>query len=346
MALSDLPVAVDCMGGDLGISVQVEGAIAALNKYQIKTILVGPEVQLREKIIELGGKVSDFLIHHADQIITMEDSPVRAVRKKPNSSLCKAFELVRDDVAGSVISSGNSGAMMAAGRFICGLIPGIERPAISAMMPKPGNLPGTIMLDAGANVDCTADHLVQFAIMGSVYCAYIQGIKNPRVALLSNGSEPTKGTDVVRAAAATLGNLKEINYIGYAEGRDIPTDFADVVVCDGFVGNLVLKSMEGAVKMVFDELRFEADQDIFSKMTLWLSKGIFKRMFERKFSYKYHACAPLLGLSKLGLVCHGSSDAVAVENAIFRASDLQKKDMIQGITRSLHQHEDLILKIS
>lgn len=330
-----LPIAVDTTGGDLGVSVQVKGAVEAYKDFGIKSILVGPESELKSHISSLGAESYPLEIVHASETIQMDESPVKAVRKKPDSSLCVAYNLVKEEKASAIISAGNTGAMMAAGRFICGLQVGIERPAIATLIPCAGGTKRNIILDAGANVDCHVHHLVQFALMGAIYYTSLFRDENPRVGLLSNGSEESKGNDLVRAASQKLKNTDGINYIGYVEGRDVPRDVVDVVVCDGFVGNIVLKSMEGCVRLVADQLKHESEKGLFKKLSLGISKGILKNMFKNQFDYSAYGGAPLLGLTKLALVLHGSSDERAVKNAIRAAENFSALEMVDKIGKAL-----------
>jgi glycerol-3-phosphate acyltransferase PlsX len=337
---STLPCAVDTMGGDLGLSVQVEGAVSAFKEFGAKSILVGPKEELSQKLDSLGAKNHPISIHHAPDVITMEDSPVRAVRRKPEASLCVAFGLLRDGLASSVLSSGNSGAMMAAGRLICGLLPGIERPAIATLIPTAGGGNPNVVLDSGANVDCHAQNLVQFAVMGSIYYASLFGDSRPRVGILSNGTEPSKGNDITRGAALFLSQMESINYVGYVEGRDIAQNIADIVVCDGFIGNVVLKTMEGMVKLIGQELKNESRKGLLEKLGLALSKPALRRIFVERFDHSAQGGAPLLGLNKLALVLHGSSDSRSVKNALHIAENFAKNRMTEKIAAALTNLDD------
>ncbi len=340
---SDLPVAVDATGGDKGLDVQVEGAVAAFQEFGVRSILVGPESELRAKLEVLRASQLPIEVQHAPHTIGMDESPTRAVRRKPDSSLCVAYNLVKSGRASSIISSGNSGAMMAAGNIICGLLPGIERPAIATLIPVGGNNPPNVILDVGANVDCHARNLIQFAVMGAVYYTSLFNLEKPKVALLSNGTEESKGNDVIRAAAVLLRQLDSIRYVGYVEGRDIATPTANVIVCDGFVGNVVLKAMEGCVRLIADELLHEGQKGFIRKLGLGLSRGVFKEVFLERFDYTTYGGAPLLGLRKLALVLHGASDARAVKNAIRIADTFARARMNEKIALELSLLEELSL---
>lgn len=337
---SELPVAVDSTGGDRGIKVQVEGAVAAFQEFGARSILIGPEEVLKNELDAAGGAQLPIEIVHAPDTIAMDESPTRAVRRKPDSSLCVVCRLVKSGRASSVISSGNSGALMAAGRIIFGLLPGIERPAIATLIPIAGGKLPNIILDSGANVDSHARNLVQFAIMGSVYFSSLLKVDRPKVALLSNGSEPSKGTDVIRGAAMVLSQLESINYIGYVEGRDIPAEKTNVIVCDGLVGNVVLKAMEGCVRLVYDELIHEGQKGLIRRLGLALSRGVYRHVFGHRFDPTAHGGSPLLGLKRLALVLHGASDARAVKNAVRVADTFARAKMTEKIALELASLED------
>ena len=339
---SSLPVAIDATGGDKGLDVQVEGAIMAYKEFGARSILVGPEEELKSKLELSGGKYFPISIRNATETIEMDESPVRAVRRKPDSSLCVAYKLVNVGQASSIISAGNTGAMMAAGRILCGLLPGIERPAIATLIPVAGEGSPNVILDSGANVDCSAHNLVQFAVMGAIYYKTLFGDEHPKVGVLSNGAEESKGNDVTRAAASILKERANINYVGYVEGRDVPKQIADVIVCDGFVGNVLLKAMEGSVTLILEQLKHESKKGIRRKLGLGLSKGMYKEVFKEKFNYSAYGGAPLLGLTKLALVLHGSSDSRAVKNAIRIADEFAEKQMVKNIAQALAQLEEAL----
>lgn len=340
--IDDLPCAVDTTGADLGIAVQVEGAVMACREFGCRSVLVGPEQDLKAMVDSLGASDLPISIEHAPETITMDESPVRAVRRKPQSSLCVAYGLLQRGLVSSVISAGNSGAMMAAGRMIVGLLPGIERPAIAALIPGIGNGRPNCILDSGANVDCHTQNLVQFAVMGAVYYHCLFDVEQPSVALLSNGTEASKGNDITRGAAALLSSMENMNYIGYVEGRDVPLNTANVIVCDGFVGNVLLKGMEGCARLVFEELIRESQKSLLSRLGLLLCRPVLKRLFLERFDYTAHGGAPLLGLKRLAIVLHGSSDARAVKNAIRVSRAFAKMKMVDQISSALAQLEDTL----
>lgn len=340
-----LPIALDAMGSDKGPEVMVEGAVQAAKEFDASSILVGPKEQLHAMLDSLGAKNLPVYIRHASQVIEMGDSPARAVRRKSDSSLAVAYQLLKSNEVSAMLSAGNSGAMMAAGRMICGLVPGIERPAIATIMPVPGDGKPNVILDTGANVDCHAQNLVQFGVMGSIYYNSLFDVDFPRVGLLSNGSEKSKGTDVIRAAAGTLSQLSSINYIGFVEGRDATTDSVDVIVCDGFVGNVLLKASEGVVRLVYEQLMIEAKSGILGKIGLGFLKNALKRVFAQKFDYSAYGGSPLLGLTHLAFVLHGSSDVRAVKNAIRTAHSFASSGMTQKITQEMISLDEVLASI-
>jgi glycerol-3-phosphate acyltransferase PlsX len=224
---------------------------------------------------------------------------------------------------------------MAAGLFVSGALPGVGRPAIASLIPRIGTSKPVVLLDSGANVDCHAHQLVQFALMGSFYARSVLPCDEPRVALLSNGSEASKGNDITRAAAMILSELPGIRYVGYVEGRDIPRDVADVIVCDGFIGNIVLKTMEGAVDLVLDSIKQYVEASPRGKLGMWLAKPVIKSLFRSKLDPSFYGGAPLLGLNDIAIICHGSSDARAIMNAIRVAHKFDEEALIARVSQAL-----------
>lgn len=328
-----LPIAVDAMGGDHGPSVVVNGAIAAAKEFDISAILVGDEKQLIPLLRQGDPEGSlPLTVQHASQVVGMDEAPGLAIRGKQDSSIRIAFELVSQGKASAVVSPGNTGAIMAAGVFVVGTLPGIARPAIASLIPKGGSGAPTVLLDAGANTECHAFQLVQFALMGHYYATAALGCPAPRIALLSNGTELAKGNDIIRSAAMMLSELEGINFIGYVEGRDISRDVVDVVVCDGFVGNIVLKAMEGCVALVTDSIKAVSQTSLRGKVGLWLARPVLRKVFKDKLDPSAYGGAPLLGLGQIAIKCHGSSSSRAVMNGIRVA----QRFVEQGVLSSLH----------
>ena len=331
-----LPVAVDVMGGDLGPEVVIVGAIKASESLQIPVVLVGDQNIINDVLKRNDALKSSLVsVYHAEDAYTMNDVPSRAIRARPKASMRICYDLVKEGKASSVVSTGNTGLMMAVGLFVSGVLPGIARPAIATIIPKASSDMPTVLVDSGANVDCNAEQLVQFALMGGIYARKAISCINPRVGLLSNGTESSKGSDITRAASAILADLDDINYIGYVEGRDIPRDVVDVVACDGFVGNVVLKAMEGSVELVLDSLKTLANQNFKAKLGMWLAKPTFKKLFHEKLDPSSYGGAPLLGLNHIAIVCHGASNQKAILNAIRIARKLEEGKIIEHMEKAL-----------
>jgi glycerol-3-phosphate acyltransferase PlsX len=318
--------------------VVVEGAVAAAKDFGISSILVGDETTLTPLLQSLDSSGSlPITIQHASQVVGMDEAPGLAIRGKQDSSIRVAFELVSRGVASAVVSPGNTGAIMAAGVFVSGTLPGIARPAIASLIPKGMSGTPTVLLDAGANTGCQAFQLVQFALMGHHYAKSALGCPNPRVALLSNGTELAKGNDVIRSAAMMLGEVEGINFIGYVEGRDIARDVVDVVVCDGFVGNIVLKAMEGCVTLVTDSMKAVAETSLRAKIGLWLARPVLRTVFKEKLDPSAYGGAPLLGLGQIAIKCHGSSSSRAVMNGIRVAQRFVEERVLASLHGALAQ---------
>lgn len=326
-------VAVDAMGGDNAPVVEVEGAVAAAREFGISVILVGDTDRLRHELAKHDCNGLDIVVQHAGEVVGMHDSASDAVRKKKDSSIRVAFDLVKQGQAAAVVSAGNSGATMAAGMFVLKRLKGIDRPAIAQIFPT---LRGrTLVLDVGGNVDCKAIHLVQFAIMGEVYARHVMGIEKPRIGLLSNGEEESKGNELTRETHAILKDIP-LAYTGYVEGRDIFNGTVDVVVCDGFVGNVVLKLSEGLAEAVGKMLKEEIKQSFLSKVGYLLSRNAFNN-FKKKVDYAEYGGAPLLGIDGVGMICHGGSNAKAIKNAVRFAHEYALKGVNQRMAEKLEE---------
>lgn len=330
-------VAVDAMGGDHAPDAVVEGAVQAASELGIHVILVGDREILKHQIKRRKAQDLPVSIKHASEVVEMHEHPAVAVRRKRDSSLRVAFDLVKAGEAAAAVSAGNSGAAMAVAMLVLRLLPGVERPAIAAVMPT---LKGsTVLLDVGANVDCKPLHLVQFAIMGDVYARYLLKIENPRVGVLSNGAEDSKGTDLTRATDEAL-RKSSLHYTGYVEGRDIFSGGADVIVCDGFTGNAVLKASEGVALAFSKLLKDELTASPLRKLGAFLSRGAFQAIKQRM-DYAEVGGAPLLGVNGVGLIAHGSSDARAIKNAIRAARDFAEERVNLHMLQVLEKNQDL-----
>src|ERR1700726_4914243 len=309
-----LTIAVDAMGGDYAPKREVEGAIRAAEELQIGVILVGLEDVIRAELAlhpRAGGLPIE--VHHASEFITMENSAAKAVREKKDSSIRVACRLVRDGVAQGVVSAGNTGAVMATAKIVQGVIRGVTRPALAGAFPSLTGSP-VVLLDVGANVDCKPEMLAQFAVMGEIYSRIIFHNPSPRVGLLSIGEEEHKGNELTRAVTPLLKGLP-LNFIGNVEGRDIYSGIADVVVCDGFIGNVALKVSEGLVEMIKNMLHESLAATVTRKIGYVLSQAAY-RDFRKRVDYSEYGGAPLLGVKGVSIICHGRSNANAIKNAI------------------------------
>ncbi|SES74440.1 phosphate acyltransferase PlsX [Anaerobranca gottschalkii] len=323
-------IALDVMGGDNAPQAPILGGVEALKTdSELYIYFVGPVQAIKEQLSKLDIEKLEgrYEIIDAQEVITNDDKPVEAVRRKKDSSLVKAVTLVKEGKANSVVTAGNTGAFMAAGYFILGRIKGISRPALAPIFPAQGGK-HTVVLDIGANMDATAENLLQYGKMGSIYAQRVFNIKNPKVGLLNVGVEEGKGNEVTKAAYDLLKNDPSINFIGNVEARDVPMGVADVIVCDGFVGNVMLKFMEGLASSIFASLKEELTRGVFRTIGAMLLKPAFKD-FKKKMDYSEHGGAPLLGVKGACIKSHGSSDAKAIKNAILK----QGKGMIEVLEK-------------
>lgn len=324
-------IAVDAMGGDYSPISEVAGAVMASQRWGCRMTLVGDETLLRTELAKHATAGLDIQIQHASEVVGMEDSASDVVRKKKDSSIRVAFDLVKSGAAHAVVSTGNSGATMAAGMFVLKRVEGIDRPAIGTLLPNIKNM--TLVLDMGANVDCKPLNLKQFAIMGSLYMQHVAGVNKPRVGLLSNGEEEKKGTELTREAHRLL-QTTALNYVGNVEGGDIFNGSVDVVVCDGFVGNVLLKVSEGLAIAMTSMLRTELEGRFLSKVGALLSRSSFQA-FKKKVDPSEYGGAPLLGLAGTGVVCHGKATPLAIAIAIRQAQDFAGIRIEEKLAQSL-----------
>ncbi len=352
-------IALDAMGGDFLAIPNLQGAFAAVDKAvsdgkDLKVFLCGPsekilsslseaaaentqEPQFRIQIPKFEKFLADGLLEIVDctQIVDMAESPSTAIRQKKDSSLAKAFQLVKNGQAGAMISAGNSGAVMAFGISLLGRLPEVKRPAILCHFPSTTGI--TVLLDAGANVDCTVEQLYQFAVMGLTYFRSVFDKKDVRVALMNIGEEEGKGNEVVKATHAILKDKMKENYFGFVEGRDLMNGKVDVIVCDGFVGNIILKTAEGVASTVKSTLKEELSKNLIWGFGAWLAKGGFVAL-KNKLDYREYGAAPLIGLNGLGLVAHGSSDGKAIYNAIRIAEKYVTHGLAERLTHAFDQY--------
>lgn len=323
-------VAVDAFGGDYAPEQIVEGALRAAEMDGISVILTGNETRL--KALLNGKPGSDRIeIEHAPEVIQMDEEPVDAVRKKTQSSLVTAARLVKEGRAEALVSAGSTGATMAASLFTIRRIKGVERPAITSLMPTLSGM--ALVVDVGANVDCRPNQLFQFAQMGSIYAEHVLKIHEPRVGLLNIGHEPSKGNHLIKEVYPLLQEAP-INFVGNIEGRDISRGDCDVVVCDGFVGNVVLKFAEGLADALFGMMKEEFTRSIPSVAGALLLKPAFRRI-KKKVDYTEYGGAPLLGVNGVVIIAHGGSNAKAIHNAIRVAKQGAEQNIVQGIAERM-----------
>jgi glycerol-3-phosphate acyltransferase PlsX len=326
-------IAVDAMGGDRAPEVVIEGVLLARQELGVEIALVGPPDVIAAELSKHPGAPAVTVVP-ASQVVPMNESPSIALRKK-DSSMKVGFDMMTRGEVDAVVSAGNSGAMMALGMFVMGKLPQVVRPAILVVVPSMTK--GTVIVDAGANVDCKPKHLLQFALMGSIYAECVLDVAKPRVGVLSNGEEPSKGTELTRAASAML-QATALNFIGYVEGRDIFNDSVDVVVCDGFTGNVALKTMEGVASFAGDVLKIAFEKNLSSKIGYLMSRNSLRAAY-RRLDYAEYGGAPLVGLEGVAIVAHGGSSALAIKSAIRLARDAVDHEMNRRIAKALDDAE-------
>ncbi len=334
-----MKVAVDAMGGDFAPQAVVEGAIMAVKEKNIPVILVGDRDMLAYELsrYDLDSRALPISIRHASEVVGMHEAPSLALRKKRDSSIRVAFDLVKKGEASAVVSAGNSGAAMAVGMITLKKLKGVDRPAIAVTLPTLKE--PAIMLDVGGNVDCKPYHLVQFAIMGSVYARYVLKKSSPRVGLLSNGEEEGKGNELTRDTHEIL-KRGSLNYIGYVEGRDIYYGDVDVVVCDGFVGNVALKISEGLVDALGTMAKRAVLSGLLPRLGYMLARSRIEEI-KKKVDYSEYGGAPLLGIDGICIISHGSSTAKAIKNAILLACSYAHQRVNRHLLEDLEKNKEL-----
>jgi glycerol-3-phosphate acyltransferase PlsX len=331
-------IALDAMGGDFGPEVVIPAAAKILSRGdKLRIILVGDEQRLRSCAKNHNIRLDDSLsIQHASEVVEMHDEPAQAMRKKKDSSMRVAINMVHDGRADAVVSAGNTGALMATAKFVLKTLPGIDRPAICTTIPsKNGH---THMLDLGANVDCTAEHLFQFAVMGSVLAEAIDNIERPRVGLLNIGSEAMKGNAQVKAADEYLADAP-LNYIGFVEGDDIYSDKVEIVVCDGFVGNISLKTAEGVARLISYYMKEEFKRGLYNRLAGLVALPVLKA-FRKRIDPRAYNGASLLGLKGIVIKSHGGADVDAYANAI----NIAMVEVQKSVPQQIHEHIQPLLE--
>jgi glycerol-3-phosphate acyltransferase PlsX len=326
-------IAIDAMGGDTAPKAEVEGAVRATRSMPVSVALVGNEDVVRRELSQYEGwKSLPITVHHASEVITMDDSPSKVLRTKKDSSIRVASRLVREGLAHGVVSAGNTGAVMATAKLVQGMLPGVERPALASAFPTLKGTPA-VMVDVGANVDSSPRMLAQFAIMGEIYSRLIFRTDRPRVGILSIGEEEHKGNDLTRGATPLLKGLP-LNFIGNVEGRDLYSGLVDVVVCDGFIGNVALKVSEGLVDVIKHMLQESLKATITSQIGYVLSRAAFAD-FKKRVDYSEYGGAPLLGVKGVCIICHGRSNSNAIKNAVRVAAEFAAGKVNERIEEEL-----------
>ena len=316
------------MGGDLAPAVTVEGAIRARRERGLEVVLVGDEQRLRAELRRFGAE-GELRVHHASEVVEMGEHPGQALRKKKDSSLKVAFDLVEAGQVAGLVSAGNSGAVLAGGLFVLGRLDGVDRPCIGGSLPTVKGR--AVLVDMGANVNCTAEQVVQFALMGEVYARRALGVSKPKVGVVANGEEEGKGTDLTRAVAAALRQDREIDFRGYVEGKDVFSGDFDVIATDGFTGNVLLKTAEGAVWAFGQLLKRQVQASPLASAGAVLMKSALDQV-RKRVDYEEIGGAPLLGVHGTALIAHGRSTARAILNALSAAELFAEKRLEEDLS--------------
>lgn len=337
-----MKIAIDAMGGDNAPAAIVEGAIEALKVIKHDIILVGDEDRIGVELLDYRGKYDTerLTIRHASEVILNDEAPVKAIRRKKDSSMVVGITMVKNGEADLFISAGSTGALMAGGLFILGRIQGIDRPAITSVYPILGSRP-SLLVDAGANSECKPTNLLEFAVMGSIYMEKVIGVENPRIGLVNIGAEETKGSTLTKAAYELI-DKSNVNFVGNVEARDVPKGVCDVIVCDGFVGNVILKLTEGLAWNILKYVKTKFTQGVKAKLGAAL---LANKLMEIKgdFDYSEYGGAPILGVKGPIVKMHGSSSANGVKNTIIKAIPYAENNVVQIIQNSVEELEEITI---
>ena len=335
-----MAIAVDAMGGDSALTVQIEAALQAISELSTEVVLVGAEDQIKEVLKQYSFDQKKLRIVNSTETVEMNDSPATALRQKKNSSIKVAVDLLATGEADAVVSAGNTGAAMATAKFVLKSVEGIERPAIATLMPSIHRNHPFVLLDIGANTDCKPLYLFQFALMGDSYARTLLHLDNPRVALLNNGEEEGKGYLQLKETYDLL-KQSTLNFTGNIEGKSMFKDIVDVVVCDGFIGNIALKVAEGTFDFVRSVLREEVDNTLLAKIGYQAMRGPFRALRQRA-DYSEVGGAPLLGVNGIVIICHGSSRVHTIRNAIKHAQECAEQKLNEKISLEVSENLDVI----
>lgn len=329
-------IAVDGMGGDRAPKEIVKGCVDAVQEFGVQVILVGIQEQLEEELKQYAVDRTKLHIQHASEVITNEDKPVQAVRTKKDSSLVVGLNLVKEKAADAFVSAGNTGALLAGSIFKIGRIKGIDRPAIASVYPTQKGI--SLLVDAGANAECRPRNLLEFGLMGAIYTEKVLEKVNPTIGLVNIGTEEGKGTDLIRGAHE-LFHQQDLNFVGNAEARDLPKGIVDVIVCDGFVGNVILKLTEGVAMTMMAMLKEQFTKNIVNKLGAALLMPALKE-FKKTLDYTEYGGAPLLGVNGAVIKAHGSSNGKAIKNAIRQAKIFAEKEVVRVISEEIKKIGD------
>jgi len=332
--MDKIKIVVDAMGGDEAPLNDVSGAIIAaeLKPDTLEIILVGKEKLIKDELLKHKVNLSNISIVNASEVITMEDSPTDSLKSKPDSSINVGINLVKDKKADAFVSAGNTGAVMTASILRLGRIEGVGRPTIGTLFPT--DFGKTMVFDVGASVDCKAKHLLEFALMGNIYMKSIYNVSNPKIGLLSVGEEKSKG-DTLTLEAYELLEKSDMNFIGNVEGRDVLRGKADVIVCDGFVGNVILKFAESVLDVIKGKFRAYAEKGFFKKIWIGMMYGTLKNVVLKDFDYQEYGGVPLLGVNGVTIIGHGKSSPIAIKNMILKAEEMVSKRVNEKIEEQL-----------
>jgi glycerol-3-phosphate acyltransferase PlsX len=334
-------IALDAMGGDFAPAAAVEGALRARRGRDLPVLLVGDEAKLKEELRRLGGSESEVPIHHASEVVEMGEQPAQALRRKKDSSIRVCFDLVKSGRCEGMVSAGNSGAVLAGALFVLGRLDHVDRPCIGGFLPSLGATGRVVLVDMGANIDCTPLQLVQFALMGEVFAREVLGIAAPRVGVVANGEEEEKGTELTRAAAAALRQPGSgVAFKGYVEGKDVFKGEFDVIATDGFTGNVLLKTAEGAVWAFGQLLKREIQKSLQAKAGALLLRPSLGQV-KKAVDYEEVGGAPLLGVDGVAMIAHGRSSARAICNALGAAESFAEKHIFRHLSEAAQRGEEL-----
>jgi glycerol-3-phosphate acyltransferase PlsX len=335
-------IALDAMGGDLAPAAAVEGALRARRERGLQVLLVGDEPRVRAELLRLGAKEAEVQVQHASEVVAMGEHPGQALRRKKDSSLRVCFDLVKSGRCSGMVSAGNSGAVLAGGLFVLGRLGHVDRPCIGGFLPSLGGMGRVVLVDMGANIDCTPLQLVQFALMGEVFAREVLGVARPRVGVVANGEEEGKGTDLTRAAAAALRRPESgIHFKGYVEGKDVFSGEYDVIATDGFTGNVLLKTAEGAVWAFSQLLKRQIKASIKATAGALLMRSALMHV-KNYVDYEEIGGAPLLGVDGVAMLAHGRSTHRAILNALSQAAAFaEKKQIREHLSDAARRGEEL-----